>query len=196
MAYQDGWTALADPTRRAIFERLFGSARSTDLAARRASIDNDRSLLDSVRERVTHLKGQLGRRDQALADGCVTLRSRPPPARSVRLNPQLRDVLANQLQRGELIVDGAQERSHAVLERRLQHLDWRAGGQRMPHQQRRRLHVANRVLELPHLTVDELFGCHLASVRPVRRSPQCVGARRTKKAAARSGAGLLTATQM
>lgn len=50
---------------RAVFERLFGAADSTDTAARRARIAKDRSILDSVADRVRELQRGLGSRDGA-----------------------------------------------------------------------------------------------------------------------------------
>jgi len=50
---------------RVIFEQLFGDGGSTDPAARRALIGQDRSLLDSVRQKVADLSRGLGPRDQA-----------------------------------------------------------------------------------------------------------------------------------
>jgi hypothetical protein len=49
---------------RAVFERLFGGSDSTDAGARLARIRKDRSILDSVAERVTGLRQTLGPRDQ------------------------------------------------------------------------------------------------------------------------------------
>jgi hypothetical protein len=49
---------------RTVFERLFGDSGSTDPKARQARIQQDRSLLDSVREEVTHLQGALGQSDR------------------------------------------------------------------------------------------------------------------------------------
>ena len=50
---------------RAVFERLFGSADSTDAAARLARIRQDRSVLDYVTDRVAGLKQDLGTGDRA-----------------------------------------------------------------------------------------------------------------------------------
>jgi len=50
---------------RAVFERLFGGSDSTDPAARLARIRKDRSILDSVTERVTDLRHDLGPRDRS-----------------------------------------------------------------------------------------------------------------------------------
>lgn len=49
---------------RVVFERLFGDAGSTDPGARRARILHDKSLLDSVGEKVTALKRAVGPSDQ------------------------------------------------------------------------------------------------------------------------------------
>jgi Protein of unknown function (DUF1552) len=50
---------------RSVFERLFGGSDSTNAAARLARIEKDRSILDSVRDKVTGLKSGLGPRDSA-----------------------------------------------------------------------------------------------------------------------------------
>ena len=52
---------------RAVFERLFGDS-STDPAVRRARLEKDASLLDSVTERARYLSRQLGSADQAKLD--------------------------------------------------------------------------------------------------------------------------------
>ena len=49
---------------RAVFERLFGIAESTDPQTRLARIRKDRSLLDAVNEKVASLQKQLGPRDR------------------------------------------------------------------------------------------------------------------------------------
>jgi hypothetical protein len=49
---------------RAVFERMFGGSSSTDPAARRARIQSERSLLDSVGDRVAELRQKLGARDR------------------------------------------------------------------------------------------------------------------------------------
>jgi hypothetical protein len=49
---------------RAVFERMFGGSSSTDPAARLARIQSDRSLLDSVGDRVSELRQKLGARDR------------------------------------------------------------------------------------------------------------------------------------
>jgi Protein of unknown function (DUF1552) len=50
---------------RVVFERLFGDSGSTDPAARRARINQDKSLLDSVIQEAASLKGSLGPSDGA-----------------------------------------------------------------------------------------------------------------------------------
>ncbi len=49
---------------RAVFERLFGTAGSSDPAARRARARRDRSILDSVRDKATRLRVRLASGDQ------------------------------------------------------------------------------------------------------------------------------------
>ena len=53
---------------RAVFERLFGDTGSTDPAIRRARLERDASLLDSVTDRAADLSRQLGAGDQAKLD--------------------------------------------------------------------------------------------------------------------------------
>lgn len=50
---------------RAVFERLFGDGGSADPAARLARMQQSKSILDSVTEKLTDLKRVLGPRDQA-----------------------------------------------------------------------------------------------------------------------------------
>jgi hypothetical protein len=50
---------------RAVFERLFGASGSTDAAARLARIRKERSILDSVTDKVADLRRGLGLRDNA-----------------------------------------------------------------------------------------------------------------------------------
>src|SRR5204863_4701336 len=50
---------------RAVFERLFGDQDSTDAASRLARSRWDRSILDSVADKVTRLRSGLGSRDRA-----------------------------------------------------------------------------------------------------------------------------------
>jgi hypothetical protein len=49
---------------RAVFERLFGDSGSTDARTRLARIQQDRSVLDSVRDEVARLQGALGTSDR------------------------------------------------------------------------------------------------------------------------------------
>jgi hypothetical protein len=53
---------------RVVFERMFGGSGSTDRAARAAQIATDRSILDSVRDRVATLQGRIGTRDRVKLD--------------------------------------------------------------------------------------------------------------------------------
>ncbi len=53
---------------RAVFERLLGDGTSTDPAARRMRMRQDRSLLDAVTEKVARLQSGLGSRDRAKLD--------------------------------------------------------------------------------------------------------------------------------
>jgi hypothetical protein len=53
---------------RAVFERLFGDSSSTDTATRLARMKRDRSLLDSVTQKVADLKKTLGTGDEAKLD--------------------------------------------------------------------------------------------------------------------------------
>jgi hypothetical protein len=48
---------------RVVFERLFGDSGSTDPTARLARIQSDRSLLDSVTEKISRIQRKLGPRD-------------------------------------------------------------------------------------------------------------------------------------
>jgi hypothetical protein len=50
---------------RAVFERLFGDTASTDPAARRARIEQERSILDSVTQRIGRLEQEVGSGDRA-----------------------------------------------------------------------------------------------------------------------------------
>ena len=64
LVWRDATTPLpmeTDP--RAVFERLFGGAETTDQRARRARLAQDRSILDAVRSDLKSLQRQLGPRD-------------------------------------------------------------------------------------------------------------------------------------
>ena len=53
---------------RAVFEKLFGDAGSTERAAREARLRQHKSILDSVNEKLTSLRRQLGPADQGKID--------------------------------------------------------------------------------------------------------------------------------
>jgi hypothetical protein len=53
---------------RVVFERLFGAGGSTDSAMRRAAIKRDRSILDSVNDKVTSLQRRVGPTDRGKID--------------------------------------------------------------------------------------------------------------------------------
>ena len=53
---------------RAVFEKLFGDSGSTDRAAREARLQQSRSILDSVAEKLADLKRELGPQDRAKVD--------------------------------------------------------------------------------------------------------------------------------
>ncbi len=50
---------------RAVFERMFGDSGTTDRAARMARIEDDRSILDSIGDKISSLGRGLGSRDRA-----------------------------------------------------------------------------------------------------------------------------------
>ncbi|HEV3331927.1 MAG TPA: DUF1552 domain-containing protein [Bryobacteraceae bacterium] len=54
---------MAENNPRVLFERMFGSSDSTDPRVRASRLSQDRSLLDSVNDRVTQLQRQLGHAD-------------------------------------------------------------------------------------------------------------------------------------
>ena len=54
---------MAENNPRVLFERMFGSSDSTDPRVRAARLNQDRSLLDSVNDRVNQLQRQLGAAD-------------------------------------------------------------------------------------------------------------------------------------
>jgi hypothetical protein len=57
---------------RVVFERLFGAADSTDPAVRAARLRQDRSILDSVMDRVKQLQRQLGAADNTRVNDYLT----------------------------------------------------------------------------------------------------------------------------
>src|SRR5579863_2373506 len=54
---------MAENNPRVLFERMFGSSDSTDVHVRAARLEQDRSLLDSVNDRVNQLQRKLGTAD-------------------------------------------------------------------------------------------------------------------------------------
>src|SRR5947207_11706982 len=69
ISWRDETTPLPMENRpRAIFERLFGDAGTTDPAARLALRREDRSILDSVTDEVKRLRGVLGEPDRRKID--------------------------------------------------------------------------------------------------------------------------------
>jgi hypothetical protein len=59
---------MAENNPRVLFERMFGSSDSTDPRVRAARLSQDRSLLDSVNDRVNQLQRQLGAADNRKID--------------------------------------------------------------------------------------------------------------------------------
>ena len=66
---------MAENNPRVLFERMFGSSDSTDASVRAARLSQDRSLLDSVGDRVKQLQKKLGRADnRKVGDYLASLR--------------------------------------------------------------------------------------------------------------------------
>ncbi len=63
---------MAENNPRVLFERMFGSSDSTDAHVRAARLKQDRSLLDSVNDRVNQLQQKLGRADNRKVDDYLT----------------------------------------------------------------------------------------------------------------------------
>ena len=63
---------MAENNPRVLFERMFGSSDSTDARVRAARLSQDRSLLDSVSDRVNQLQKKLGRADNRKVDDYLT----------------------------------------------------------------------------------------------------------------------------
>jgi Protein of unknown function (DUF1552) len=59
---------MSENNPRVLFERMFGSSDSTDARVRAARLKQDRSLLDSVGDRVKQLQRQLGKSDNRKVD--------------------------------------------------------------------------------------------------------------------------------
>jgi hypothetical protein len=65
IAWRDAKTPLPmENNPRFVFERMFGDTTSTDAAARRARLEEDRSVLDAVLESLTGLKRRIGPADR------------------------------------------------------------------------------------------------------------------------------------
>lgn len=63
---------MAENNPRVLFERMFGASDSTDARVRAARLAEDRSLLDSVNDRVSQLQKKLGRSDNRKVDDYLT----------------------------------------------------------------------------------------------------------------------------
>ena len=63
---------MAENNPRVLFERMFGSSDSTDAKVRAARLSQDKSLLDSVNDRVSQLQKKLGRADSRKVDDYLT----------------------------------------------------------------------------------------------------------------------------
>jgi hypothetical protein len=63
---------MAENNPRVLFERMFGSSDSTDARVRAARLSEDKSLLDSVNDRVSQLQKRLGRADNRKVDDYLT----------------------------------------------------------------------------------------------------------------------------
>ncbi|MFM2126300.1 MAG: hypothetical protein RL328_2751, partial [Acidobacteriota bacterium] len=59
---------MAENNPRVLFERMFGSSGTTEAKARAARLKQDRSLIDSVNDRVRQLQGKLGQADNRKVD--------------------------------------------------------------------------------------------------------------------------------
>lgn len=63
---------MSENNPRVLFERMFGSSDSTNPRVRAARLKQDRSLLDSVNDRLGELKGRLGKTDNRKMDDYLT----------------------------------------------------------------------------------------------------------------------------
>jgi hypothetical protein len=65
ISWRDATTPLPmENNPRAVFERMFGDTVSTDAAARRARLDEDKSVLDAILESLTGLERKIGPEDR------------------------------------------------------------------------------------------------------------------------------------
>ena len=86
---------MAENNPRVLFERMFGSSDSTDPRVRAARLSQDKSLLDSVSDRVNQLQRQLGAAD----------------------NRKMNDYLASLQRRGEANSEGGRTKLQRVARR-------------------------------------------------------------------------------
>jgi hypothetical protein len=63
---------MSENNPRVLFERMFGSSDSTDARVRAARLGQDKSLLDSINERVTQLQRKLGTADNRKVNDYLT----------------------------------------------------------------------------------------------------------------------------
>lgn len=63
---------MAENNPRVLFERMFGASDSTDSKVRAARLSEDKSLLDSVTDRVSQLQKKLGKGDNRKVDDYLT----------------------------------------------------------------------------------------------------------------------------
>lgn len=63
---------MAENNPRVLFERMFGASDSTDAGVRAARLQQDRSLIDSVNDRVNQLQRKLGTADNRKMDDYLT----------------------------------------------------------------------------------------------------------------------------
>ena len=73
---------MAENNPRVLFERMFGSSDSTDARVRASRLKQDRSLLDSVNDRVNQLQRKLGTADNRKVNDYLTSLARRGAANS------------------------------------------------------------------------------------------------------------------
>jgi len=106
---------------RAVFERLFGDTDSTDPAARRAILNDERSILDYVSESLGRLQTRLGSRDRSKLDEYLEA-VRDVERRIQRAEQQSSTELLTIMDRPDSIPDEYED--HAKLMMDLQVLAW------------------------------------------------------------------------
>src|SRR5437867_5925669 len=83
------------------------------------------------------------------------------PARAVRADAQLRDVLLEAGERRELLVERVEQPRDAAVDRRDERVGRRGRiDQRLPHQQRRRFRKSDGLVELAQMKIDDVFRRH------------------------------------